>query len=207
MGSGNQSLATERDRPSLRPPEDRPGQLERGARPASRPGRRTRAASSIRRLGPRGATRRARRPSPAETRVPPSSSRSQASGVVASSAPTTNSSRWSRRMTSARSPKPAGRGRRSWSLSAELGAGQPERGDGLVDRAVGLGPGVVLGDARAAEQQAGRAVVAAAGRDGESIVSAGAAGGAVGVSDRVGGPLTTSGRRRADPSARPAGSP
>ena len=44
----------------------------------------------------------------------------------------------------------------------QLGAGEPERGDGLVDGPEGLGPEVVLGDALAAEQQAGRAVVAAA---------------------------------------------
>ena len=51
-------------------------------------------------------------------------------------------------------------------LEAELGAGEPEGGHGLVDRAVGLGPRVVLGDPLAAVEEAGRAVVALAGRDG-----------------------------------------
>ena len=50
-------------------------------------------------------------------------------------------------------------------LEAELGPGKTERGNGLVDRAVGLGPEVVFRDARAAVEQAGRAVVALARRD------------------------------------------
>ena len=53
-------------------------------------------------------------------------------------------------------------------LQPELGAGQAERGDGLVDRAVGLGPEIVLGDALAAVEEAGRAVVALAGGDGRA---------------------------------------
>ena len=63
-------------------------------------------------------------------------------------------------MSAGRSPNPAEQ-RAEPVLDAELGAGQPERGDGLVDRAVGLGPEVVLGDPGAAEEEAGRAVVAA----------------------------------------------
>jgi hypothetical protein len=46
-------------------------------------------------------------------------------------------------------------------FDAEVRPGQPERGDGLVDRAVGLGARVVLGDPRPAVQQARGAVVAA----------------------------------------------
>jgi hypothetical protein len=85
-------------------------------------------------------------------------------------------------------------------LEVELGAGETEDRDGLVDRAVGLGARVVLADPLAAVQQAGRAVVAAAGGDGgvEIERSVGRSGTAT---------ATTSGRRRADPSARPAGSP
>jgi hypothetical protein len=48
----------------------------------------------------------------------------------------------------------------------ELGAGEAERRDGLVDRAVGLGAEVILADTGPAEQEAGRAVVALARRDG-----------------------------------------
>ena len=47
-------------------------------------------------------------------------------------------------------------------LDAELRPGETERGDGFVDRAVGLGPGIVLADALATEEEPGGAVVAAA---------------------------------------------
>jgi hypothetical protein len=50
-------------------------------------------------------------------------------------------------------------------LDAELGARQAERGDRLVNRAVGLGPKIVLADPWAAVQQARRAVVPPAGAD------------------------------------------
>ena len=200
MGSGNQSLRTERDRPSLGPPDDRPGELERGARRRlagdDELGRHRDVASASRSIASSPST------IAALTRVTPSCWRSQAPGLVASSAAATNSSRCSRRMMSGSSPKPAvERPRRS--LSPSWARAMPERGDGLVDRAVGLGPEVVLGDPLAAEQQAGRAVVAAARRDG----GCGGSVGRVGIGHRRVGSVTTSGRRRADPSARPAGSP
>ena len=81
-------------------------------------------------------------------------------------------------------------------LHAKLGPGHAERRDGLVDGAVGLGAQVVLADAVAAEQEAGGAVVAAARRHG-----------AVERERRARhsrSRLTTSGPRRAGPSARPA---
>ncbi len=43
----------------------------------------------------------------------------------------------------------------------DLGPGEPERADGFVDGAVGLGPGVVLGDPASVEETR-RAVVAGA---------------------------------------------
>ena len=84
------------------------------------------------------------------------SSRSLASGLADSWAPTTNSSRCQRSTISASSVKPA---------EFELDACQTQRGNGLIDRAVRLGPRIVLADP-AAVQQAGRAVVAAPGGDG-----------------------------------------
>ena len=86
-------------------------------------------------------------------------------GSSASSAPTTNSSRWRRRIDgrqmrdapAATTPAPA---------SAPSSArDEPEGRDRLVDRAVRLGPRVVLRDA-AAVQEPGRPVVTPAGRDG-----------------------------------------
>ena len=154
----------ERDGAPLRSAEDRPRHLERGADRVSRPGPRTRAASSIVRLHLRRSAVDAL-DHRSDTRVWPSTRRSQASGLVASSAPATNSSRWKRRMRSAR-PAEARRQHVRAALDAELRAGEPEGGYGFVDRAVGLGPGVVLVDPVAAEEQARRAVVALAGRDG-----------------------------------------
>src|SRR4029078_10397812 len=85
-------------------------------------------------------------------------------------------------------------------LDAELGAGDAEGRDGLFDRAVGLRPEIVLADAVATEEQPGRAVVAAACGDRglEHRLP-------VLVRHRSAGCVTTSGRRRAGPSARPAG--
>ena len=88
--------------------------------------------------------------------------------------------------------------------------GDAERGDGFIDRAVGLGAEVVLADALAAEQEAGRAGVALAGRDrgveaGARRTGGGRIAGAVRPVGHRG--VTTSGPRRADPSARRAGSP
>ena len=81
-------------------------------------------------------------------------------------------------------------------LHAELGAREAEGRDGLVDRAVGLGPQVVLADAVAAEQEPGAAIVAAAGRHGAVERERG--------TRHPRSALTTSGPRRAGPSARPA---
>jgi hypothetical protein len=112
-------------------------------------------------------------------------------------------------------------------LHPELGAGDAERGDRLVDRAVRLGPEVVFADAVAAEQQPGRPIVASAGRDrrlerhgargggsrgvrrggeecgggGFGVVHDEGAGGEGQLRDDVGAGLTTSGRRRVDPIA------
>ena len=55
-------------------------------------------------------------------------------------------------------------------LEPELGPCEAERGHGFVDRAVGLGAEVVLGDPLAAVEEAGRAIVALAGRDGRCEV-------------------------------------
>ena len=100
-------------------------------------------------------------------------------------------------------------------LDAEVRAGEPECGDGLVDRAVGLGPRVVLADPIPAVEEAGRAVVALGGRD--DGIDRGApvhhvvgrlSGNAVPRAPRAHpGRLTTSARRRGDPTARPGGSP
>jgi hypothetical protein len=73
----------------------------------------------------------------------------------------------------------------------EEGPDDAEAGDGLVDRAVGVDPRVILGDPVAPEQETGRSVVAATGRD-DAPGDAGTA-------------LTRRGRRRADPSARREG--
>ena len=88
-------------------------------------------------------------------------------------------------------------------------AGQPEGRNRFVDRAVGLRPEVVLSDPLPAEQEAGRAGVALAGRDGgvepgRGRFGAGASRPVRAVRHRR---VTTSGPRRADPSARRAGSP
>ena len=74
---------------------------------------------------------------------------------VASSAPTTKSSRWRRSTRLERSVE---------SVVGELDARHSQRGDRFVDRAVGLSARVGLGDA-AAVKQAGRSVVALAGGD------------------------------------------
>ena len=148
MGSRDQSLAPERDRPALRAAEDRARQLERGAR------RRLAGHDELaRHLDARLRVSRARVSTPVDHRAPTRASgrprrRSQASGLVASSAPATNSSRWKRRISVGRGRRDRPAACRAWSLSAQLGAGQAERRDGLVDRAVGLGPEVVLGDPR-----------------------------------------------------------
>ena len=84
----------------------------------------------------------------------------------------------------------------------QLRPGQAERRDGLVHGAIGLGPQVVLRHALAAVEERGGAVVATPGRDGGVVVE-GVVGHRAGVAD--GTAITTSGRRRADPSARPAG--
>ena len=141
----------------------------------------------------------------AETRVRPSTWRSQASGFVASSAAATNRSRWMPRMIApTRADGAVGLG------VLGGGPGDAERGDGLIDRAVGLGPKVVLADALAAEQESGRAGVALAGRDrGVEAGARRAGGGRIAEAVRPVGHrgVTTSGPRRADPSARRAGSP
>ena len=99
------------------------------------------------------------RPSPAVTRDTPSVSRSRRSTWVASSAPTTKSSRWSRRISSASRASVR-------SVAAPIdGARQPERGDGFVGGAVGVGAQVGLADPVAAEEQARRPRVALAGVD------------------------------------------
>jgi hypothetical protein len=92
VGSREQSLALERDGPTLGAPEDRARQLERGAGPGlardhELAGHHDPALEALEEpVNPATIS--------VETRVRPSSSRPQASGVVASSAPTTNSSRW-----------------------------------------------------------------------------------------------------------------
>ena len=82
---------------------DRPGELERGAR--RRLARDDELAGHLD-VAPRGRAAAPRSPPTisAETRVRPSSRRSQASGFVASSAAATNSSRWRRRISDGRSP-------------------------------------------------------------------------------------------------------
>ena len=95
--AGHEAVAPERRRPAARRAagSSAPARARRSS--ASRPGRRTPSASRC-----SARARRASRSTPrtiaSETRVRPSSRRSQASGLVASSAPTTNSSRWNRRI-------------------------------------------------------------------------------------------------------------
>ena len=78
-----------------------------------------------------------------------------------------------------------------WALIASSARAWPRCGDGFVDGAVCLGPEVVLPDAVAAVEKAGRAVVALAG--GDLRIKSARWHSAV--------PITTSVRRRADPSA------
>ena len=162
MGSGQQSLALERDGPALGAPQDRARQLERGAGPGlardhefaghhdptlevleqhgrsgDHLGRDAGAAvfepsPGIGRRGQLGPDDEQLALDPQDDRADLGQRRVQHAVLV---------------------------------LRAELGSCQPERRDGLVDRAIGLGPRIVLLDPRPAEQEAGRTVVTAAGRD------------------------------------------
>ena len=141
----------------------------------------------------------------AETRVSPSTWRPQAWGLVASSAAATNNSRWKRRIRSA-SPREARAQAAVLGLGLELGPGEAKRRHGFIDRAVCLGPEIVLPDAVAAEEQPRGPVVALAGGD-QRINRANGRRRAIAASAIVGrrGPVTTSGPLHAGPSAPPAG--
>ena len=96
-----------------------------------------------------------------ETLVWPSTRRSQASGLVASSAPADEQLALEAQ-DELGEPGEAGIQGSQLLLDAQLGPRRAERRDGLVDRAVGLGPDVVLLNPRAAEEESRAAVVALA---------------------------------------------
>ena len=87
----------------------------------------------------------------------------------------------------------------------DLGTRQTEAGNGLIDGAVGLGAGIVLGDTTAVEQASGAVIAFARGNSAAGERRDVARDPRIGIDAmRLAVPATRSGRRHADPSARPA---